>query len=196
MRSGQFRSRHLGAFAASGFILFAAGCQSNDTAGVLNLGGRADDKPKITQEELLAFCPRVTLRAGTAFYNHYVKGGQDDGTKLAYQASIGDVTRSCAYNGGMMTINVAVAGRVVPGPAVQAGPITMPIRIAVVRGDEVLYTQLHQYQVTIGGGVGATQFVFNDPNVTIPTPPDKNIMVFAGYDEGPADKKKKAAADE
>ena len=29
-----------------------------------------------------------------------------------------------------------------------------------------------------------------------PTPPDKNIMVFAGYDEGPADKKKKAAADE
>lgn len=196
MRSGQFRSSYIGSFAVSGFILFAAGCQSSDTAGVLNLGGGAAEKRQITQEELLAFCPAVSLREGTAIYYHYAKGGQDDATKLAYQASISDATRACTYNGGMTTINVALAGRVVPGPVAQAGTINMPIRVVVKRGEEILYDQLHKYPVAIAAGAAATQFVFNDPNVTIPTPPDRNIRVFAGFEESPAAKKKKAASDD
>jgi hypothetical protein len=192
MQSGLFSLRYLGQIAAAGFILVAAGCQSSDTAGVLGLGGGADDqKPKITDAELRAFCPRVQLREGTAYYNTYAKDGQDDATKIIYQASIGDVTRSCTYGPGTMTVNVAVAGRVVPGPLAKAGSITMPIRVVAMRGDEVLYSQLHQFPVAIGEGTGATQFVFTDPAVSFPTPPDSKVIVYAGYDEGPADKKKK-----
>lgn len=189
MQSVSFRPGSFGRFAALGFILAAAGCQSNDTAGTLDVAG-ADSKPKVTQEELLAYCPGVSLREGTAFYNTYTRDGQDDPSKIIYQASISDVTRSCTYPDGMMTVNVAVAGRIIPGPAGQAGTITMPIRVVLVRGDEVLYTQLHNHQVAIAGTTGATQFVFNDPNVTIPMPERGTIRIFAGFDEGPPEKRR------
>ncbi len=43
---------------------------------------------------------------------------------------------------GMMLINVAAAGKIITGPAGAPGAVTMPIRIVVVRGDEVLYSKL------------------------------------------------------
>lgn len=197
MQSVSFSVRNLGKFAAAGFMLVAAGCQSSDTAGVLNLGGggaQAEQK-KVGIEELRAFCPRVQLRDGTAYYDSYTKDGKDkdgnaDPTKIVYQASIGDMTRSCTYGPGTMTVNVAVAGRVVPGPAAKDGSVTLPIRIAVMRGDEVLYSQLHQYPVSITALGGASQFVFNDPNVSFPTPPDTKFVVYAGFDQGPEKKPK------
>jgi hypothetical protein len=179
--------QRVGRFASAGFILLAAGCQSSDSGGALNVGATADAKPKITEAELRAYCPQVTLREGTAFYNSYTPDGKDDPSKVVYQASISDVTRACTYGEGTLTLNVAVAGRVVPGPAVKDGTITMPIRVAVMQGEEVLYSQLNQFQVAVSAASGATQFVFNDPNITIPTPTARNIRVFAGYDEGPYD---------
>ena len=59
-----------------------------------------------------------------------------------------------------------------------------------MRGEEVLYSQIHQYPVTIAAAGGASQFVFNDPNVTFPTPPDSKVIVYAGFDQGPQKKPK------
>jgi hypothetical protein len=178
--------RFIKGFALTGFILAAAGCQSGGS-GNLNVGGgnKAAGETKVLESELRAYCPRVTLREGTAYFNTYAKGGQDDPTKVLYQASITDVTRTCSNAGGTMTMNVAVAGKVVPGPAGAPGNVTMPIRVAVVRGDEVLYSQLHKYQVAVGDASAATQFVFNDTSVSFPTPQQADVQVFAGYDEGP-----------
>ena len=184
--------RLLAGFALCGFMLVAAGCQSDDSA-VLGAGG--EGKPeKVQASELTAYCPPVTLREGTAYFNSYAKGGQDDPTKLAYQASISDVTRSCSRANGLLTLNVGVAGRIVPGPAGASGTVKMPIRIAVLQGEEVLYSQLHDHQVALDDSGAATQFIFNDPNVTVPIPSEESLQVFAGYDEGPP--KKKPAADE
>jgi hypothetical protein len=184
--------RFLAGFALAGFILAAAGCQSGDGGGVLGLGGNKKEKQpeegKILASELLAYCPRVTLKEDTGYINKYAKGGEDDPAKLTYQASISEVTRSCSRAGGMLTMNVAVAGRVVPGPAGAPGAVTLPIRIVVTHGEEVQYSQLHNYQVTAGGGQ-VQQFVFNDPAVTIPNPTDQGIQVFAGFDAGPPKKK-------
>jgi hypothetical protein len=171
-------------FALAGLMLAAAGCQSGDKA----LAG-GDAKPpegKVLESELRAYCPMITLREGTAFFNTYEKGAQDDPAKIIHQASISDVTRSCTRANGMLTMNVAVAGRVVPGPAGSAGTVTMPIRVAVVRGEEVLYSQLHKHQVKVGNE--STQWLFNDPNVSIPIPSTQDIQIFAGYDEGPPKK--------
>lgn len=196
MQSVSFTPRAFGRVAAVCFALVAAGCQSTDTGGVLNLGRNQDnEKQKITEAELRAFCPAASLREGTAYYNNYAKGGQDDPSKLAYQASISDITRSCTYNGPTMTINVAVAGRVVPGPAAAGGSINLPIRIVVLQGEEVIYSQLHSYPVALAAGTGAAQFVFNDPNIVVPQTGQRNIQVFAGYDEGPPEKKRRASAD-
>jgi hypothetical protein len=192
VRHMEFRltnSRFIKGFALSGFILAVAGCQSGDSGNVLNAGGdKAAEEPKVLESELRAFCPPVKLREGTAYFNTYAKGGQDDPAKVLYQASITDVTRTCSNAGGTMTMNVAVAGKVVPGPAGAPGNVTMPIRVAVVRGDEVLYSQLHKHQVAVGDASAATQFLFNDTSVSFPTPQGQDVQVFAGYDEGPPKK--------
>ena len=184
--------RFLAGFALAGFILAAAGCQSGDAGGVLGLGGDKKEKQpeegKILASELLAYCPKVTLKEDTGYINKYAKGGEDDPAKLTYQASISEVTRSCSRAGGMLTMNVAVAGRVVPGPAGAPGAVTLPIRVVVTHGEEVQYSKLHNYQVTAGGGQ-VQQFVFSDPAVTIPNPTDQGIQVFAGFDAGPPKKK-------
>ncbi len=190
-----FRSingRFLTGFALASFMLAAAGCQSGGSGGILNLGGAKETKPdegKILASELLAYCPKVTLKEDTGYFNRYAKGGEDDPAKLIYQASISDVTRSCSRADGVMTMNVAVAGRIVPGPAGSPGTVTVPIRIVATRGEEVLYSKLIDHQVQVGSV--ASQFVVGDPNVTMPVPTERNIQVFAGFDAGPPKKKQR-----
>jgi hypothetical protein len=194
--------RFLARFGFLGFMLAVAGCQSGDSTSVLGVGDSSDSAPKtapegkVLQSELRAYCPPVTLREGTAFFSTYEKKGDADPTKLMYQSSISAVTRSCSYGGGMITMNIAVAGRVVPGPVATDGSVTMPIRIVVSDASGApLYSQLHKYEVSVSKASGATQFVFNDPNVTFAQPAPGTVQVFAGYDEGPPKKGDKVAAD-
>jgi hypothetical protein len=199
---------------ALGLALLLTACQSTKTAPVdLGVGTADGTQPavvaegtvapaasivdtvtepgRITDVELRAYCPKVDLREGTAFYRTYEKGGKEteDANLVIYQAALAETSRDCKYANGTMTMTVAVAGRVVPGPKGKAGTITMPIRVAVTRGDEVLYSKLSTQEVTIGEA-GATQFVFKDTEVSFPQPTSRNITVFVGYDEGPPVKKK------
>lgn len=193
-----------------GFMLAVAGCQSSDGGGLLGVGGdtkQAAAKPetgKVTATSLRAYCPKVTLREGTSYFSTYGRGGkkaadsgstdtdqQNDSSNIIYQASITDVTRDCTHANGTMTLNVAVAGKVVSGPLGKPGAVTMPIRIVVMRGTDVLYSKLHQYKVQISDTSAATQFVFSDPAIAVPEPTTANYQVFAGYDEGPPAKPQK-----
>jgi hypothetical protein len=194
MMHGSTTSRYLSALLGLGFILAVAGCQSDDAGGVLGTagkdgpeGGTAAKPPegKVLQSELVAYCPQIILREGTAYFSTYERGGDGDPNKVIYQASIATVTRSCSRAGGMLTIDVAAAGRVVPGPLGKPGRIAMPIRVVVVGGSEVLYTKLHKFEVDIASIESATQFVFSDPNATVPNPTANNLQVFVGFDEGP-----------
>ncbi|MES0148700.1 hypothetical protein NKJ95_15860 [Mesorhizobium sp. M0012] len=225
-----FNGRFVAGVALTGFMLAAAGCQSSDN-GILGFGKKdatppPPPDPKVLSSQLQAYCPKVTLRDGTAFFNTYAKSGPkpkkkpdvaaeeaaqpavdaagvdqpDDSAKIIYQASITDVTRDCSRANGSLSMKIAVAGKVVPGPMFTPGSITMPIRIAVMHGTEVLYSQLHSYQVQVTDPSSATQFVFTDSNVVVPEPTAKDYQAYAGYDEGApkvaTDKprKKKAAA--
>ena len=234
-----FNRRFVAGLALAGFMLAAAGCQSSDN-GILSFGlGKKDTQappppqdPKVLASQLQAYCPKVSLRDGTAYFNTYAKGGakpkkkadpaQDaeaaanaqpapdgtivdpdrDPTKIIYQASITDVTRDCNRANGQLSMKIAVAGKVVPGPMFAPGTITMPIRVAVMHGTDVLYSQIHQYQVQVSDPSAATQFVFTDQNVVVPEPAAKDYQAFAGYDENtpkaagdkPKGKRKKVAA--
>lgn len=185
--------------AALAALVGIAGCQSGATSrddnGVAGVDATAAPPPteRITESELRAYCPRATIRQGTAAFNTYAKGGNGDATKIIYQASMSDTTRSCSRADGNLTIKVAVAGRVVPGPLGQAGKVTMPIRVAVTQDNEVLYSQLFRHEVAIADAKSATQFVFTDPNIVIPMPQGGQPRVFIGFDEGP-EKPTKAAA--
>jgi hypothetical protein len=210
---GSFNARFFAGLALSGLMLAAAGCQSSDK-GALGVGGDQQAKAaegKVKMSDLTAYCPNITLRSGTAYFSTYAKAGKkvkkapdadapddmaadgtpDNSANIIYQAAITDVTRDCSRNDGSLTMNVGVAGKVVPGPKATPGTITMPIRVVVVHGSDVLYSQLHQYKLQISDMSAATQFVFNDPNVVVPMPTAKDYQMFAGFDEGPPEKKKK-----
>jgi len=160
-----------------------AGCTTS--GGDKSTVTAAGDQPRIKASELRAYCPTVTLRDGTAYFSTYAKGGDKDPAQVVYQASLTDVTRSCQYGDGTITIDVAAAGKVVPGPKYKNGTITMPVRVAVRQGDQVVYSKLHKQAVTITNGDTATQFVFNDKGISLPMPDQQNIQIFVGFDEGP-----------
>lgn len=205
-------SRFSASLCVAGFILAVSGCQSGGGMSKLSPGVKDAPPPpttKVSEQDLLAYCPSVTLREGTAFYSNYAKGAKkartdddplaspnaapDNSANLIYQAAITNVTRACNYNGGMLTMNVAVAGKLVPGPMGKAGTVTLPIRIAVLRDGEVIYSNLAKYPVKLADSSEAAQFVYNNQNVTFDAPAKRNIQVFAGFDSGaePGGKSKK-----
>ena len=60
----------------------------------------------------------------------------------------------------------------------------MPIRIVVLRGEDVLFSRLYKQQVQ--AGQDATQWVFSDPNVVVPEPTAADIQVFRRVRRGAA----------
>lgn len=181
---------------ALGGVLFAmaalAGCQSGNGPGALDLGGLGAGKPsqeqsddKLNVRELLAFCPPVTLRADQSISNVYARGGDGNPEKLIRRSWVTDATRTCDFNNGVMAMKIAVAGRIVPGPAASVGTIEVPIRVTVVQGTEEIYSKQHLHQVAIADTAGATQFMFIDSGFSMPNPTTRNIRVFIGL--GPED---------
>ncbi|MBX3583811.1 MAG: hypothetical protein KF810_18135 [Rhizobiaceae bacterium] len=174
-----------------------AACQSGDSGGgsgnMLGFGGAKEPKPpeegKVLASELTAYCPRVIVKEAESTINRYAKGGEGDPAKLSWQASISESTRSCSRQTGMLQMNVAVAGRVVPGPAGASGTVTLPVKVTVMQGDgTALYTQTFNQQVTLAG-TQAQQFLLSDQNVVVPIPADNTLQVFAGFDTGTSKKK-------
>ncbi|MEM8539652.1 MAG: hypothetical protein AAGF25_01750 [Pseudomonadota bacterium] len=168
-----------GAFALTAFALVA--CQTSSTEDTL--GSAAEEK--VTEADLRAYCPRVQLNEGTAFFQTYTEGNEDNADELIYQASISDVTRTCKYRDGQLFITVAAAGRVVNGPQGTGGNITMPIRVAVKEGDQLPYSRLGRFDVAVTPGAGASQFIYKDDQIVLPEPAIRNIQILVGYDEGP-----------
>lgn len=170
----------LGSVALLGLVL--AGCS---TSGSEQAATSTSGEPRVTQADLQAFCPSVSLREGTSFFSSYEKGGNGDSSRVIYQASIADVTRDCRRDGGNLTITVAAAGRVVPGPKFRSGTITMPIRIVVMQGDTVVSSTLHKQAVAMTNSQSATQFLFSGQSVSVPEASARQTQVIVGFDEGP-----------
>ena len=146
----------------------------------------APTRLKNTRNELTDYCPAVRIRAGTEAFRDY-RGKEKDDDKVRYQATITKVARECAYVGGNLEIKVGARGRVITGPAGGAGTLTMPIRVAVTRGTDTVYSKLHKPQSTISEGSANTEFSFVDDKVIIEAPRITNVRVYIGFDEGPYD---------
>lgn len=125
------------------------------------------------------YCPRVSLREGTAILR------EGTGEAMQYVASIVSTSRECRIVNGELRMKVGVSGRVVPGPAAKAGAAVLPIRVAVVRGADVLYTAKGAQSIAIQPAQGGSQFVYVDQAVTVPEPTAKDLVIYAGFDEGP-----------
>jgi hypothetical protein len=207
------RNKRIAAGALLIGLAFAISACQSDSASKTAEAGAVTAPPPPTADELAAYCPSVNLRSGTAFYDVYARGAKkkkpagddsdatdrtsdtgDNSDSVVYQASISQVTRNCKTAGGTMTMTVAAAGKVVTGPQGKTGPVSLPIRVAVLRGDQVLYSNLAHHPVDIKNTAGATQFIYTNQSVSFPAPKSHDTLVFVGFDAGPqkaAAKKKK-----
>lgn len=175
-----------------------AGCQGSGSGGVsdtLDVSGQTAAGPAIDEiQDPRAYCPSTAVRPGTETFDVYPKGVKagDEGAdeKLRWRATITETARECNSAGGgqFLNIRVGVRGRYLSGPSKESGSFVMPVRIAVVQGEgNVLYSQLHQIPGEILAGKTNGVFSFVDENVNIPTPSERNVRVFVGFDEGPYD---------
>ena len=174
---------------ALGLALALAGCQSGDRLGALNIGGggqgQATERETVTAEELTAYCPAVVQDERATVWNSYQRGGDGDATKLLFRAAITDTTRSCTYAGGMTSMTIGLAGRVIPGLAGTSGAVRLPLRITVYQDTAEIHSQRFDHEVAIADTAGATQFIVVDRNFSMPNPTSRNVRVVVGFAEAP-----------
>ncbi|HEV7437545.1 MAG TPA: PilZ domain-containing protein [Pseudorhizobium sp.] len=148
-------------------LAVVAGCNSSSpTAGLSSAATTPAVQAQSVTPVVQAFCPPIVMREETAVYQSYARGGQDNPEKLAFQASLADATRQCTANESTITINVVAQGRIVAGPAVTAGQVSLPVLVEVVDGDNVIYSQKVSFPVELPAA--GTQFLFNKADVQIP----------------------------
>lgn len=125
------------------------------------------------------YCPAASLREGTGV----VRRGE--GEDVRYAATITNVSRSCRVLDAQLFIEVAVTGRMVPGNAAEPGLVNLPIRVAILDGDRLVYSRLGQQPVSGERAGGPKDFRYVDRDIKLPVPAGRTLTVFVGFDEGP-----------
>ena len=123
----------------------------------------------------------MTLTGEDVVRDSYQRGGDGDASKLIYRAAITDTTRSCTYGGGMTNITVGVAGRIIPGPAGNAGTVRLPLQVKVYQDTIEIASRRIDHDVAIVDTAGATQFMLGERDFSIPNPTSRNVRVIVGF---------------
>lgn len=185
------------AMAVLSMAIVLGACNSAGTSGVEDTldvnqpaGQQVVGLPQEDQvQDPRAYCPRAVIRAGTETYDVYPDGVNSDdpdaSARLRWRSTISDVARECNSAGQFINIRVGVRGRYLSGPGGETGAFTMPVRVAAVQGDTVLYSELHQIPAEIPPGRLNGTFAYVDDKVSIPKPDDRNVIIYVGFDEGP-----------
>lgn len=172
-------------------LLALSSCTSSGSGGALGSATKSSKPSADETVDLRAFCPKIKIRAGTETMRVYPKGVKKDDAdakkQLQFQATIQESVRECNYIANTLSMRVGIAGRVINGPTGGAGALELPIRIAVTRGDDVLYSRLHKISSNMEPGGNLATFRFVDEAVNIDKPDKPNVQIFVGFDEGPYD---------
>jgi len=171
---------HKAGFVRLGFVVALLGLLAGCTKILQSSEPEPSAEPRISAAEVRAYCPRVDLPTKDAFYTLYERGGEEDPSRIIYRVAIDKTTRACRYAQGQITMEVAAAGRIVPGPKFKPGAVNLPLYVKVQRGMEIVYDKKHQLDVTTETRGQATQFLFKDDFVTFEQPTSRNALVFIG----------------
>ena len=106
-------------------------------------------------------CPQIFMRDQDAIYRTYAKGAKTgDPQQVVFQASFSDYTRQCTLNDTALSMTVVAKLRLVAGPGGTPGPVTLPIRISVLDGQDVLSSEVINFPTEIPPGAPAAQVIF------------------------------------
>ncbi|ARM87322.1 hypothetical protein RHEC894_CH00981 [Rhizobium sp. CIAT894] len=135
-------------------------------------------------------CPQIFMRDQDAIFRTYAKGKKDDPQQIVFQASFGDYTRQCSLSDTNLTMTVVAQLRLITGPAGAAGPVTLPIRVSIVDGENVLYSEVTKFPTEIPAGAPGTQVIFRKDGIKMPVGAGALVRVNIGFDTQPAKSKK------
>ena len=127
-------------------------------------------------------CPSVDVRDGAAVYR-LTSGGEGPGD-VRYQATFTEMARECFIEGNTFRIKIGVEGRVVVGPKGAAGTLTLPVRLALVKGlNTPVWSKLYKVTVPVQMSGGAFVLVENELSFPLPKPEELQAMeVYVGFD--------------
>ncbi|AHG44372.1 hypothetical protein RLEG12_14515 [Rhizobium leguminosarum bv. trifolii CB782] len=179
----------------------AAPAQANGTAQIMPLApaNPSSNNPSIgtakTAQGAVApvvqgACPQIFMRDQDAIFRTYAKGKKDDPQQIVFQASFGDYTRQCTLNETNLTMTVVAQLRLITGPAGNPGAVTLPIRVTIVDGETVLYSEVTKFPTEIPAGAPGTQVIFRKDGIKMPVGAGALVRVNIGFDTQPAKTKK------
>ncbi|MBJ3784895.1 hypothetical protein [Devosia sediminis] len=127
-------------------------------------------------------CPPIKVRAGGEAMYFYGNGRVGDAKALQYQGVIDETSRNCVVSNGQITVNMGVTGRVLLGPAGSQASVNAPIRFAVERDGQAIFSEKYTLPVALTPPSQTAEFVKVVENVTIPYLGGENITIWVGFD--------------
>ena len=127
-------------------------------------------------------CPPIRVRAGSEAMFYYGSGRTGDARALQYQGVIDETTRNCVVSNGLITVNMGVVGRVLLGPAGTQSTVNAPIRFAVERDGQAVFSEKHTIPVSIVAPARSAEFVKVLENIAIPYLGGEDITIWVGFD--------------
>lgn len=127
-------------------------------------------------------CPPIRVRPGSEAMFYYGSGKTGDARALQYQGVIDESTRNCVVSNGLITVNMGVTGRVLLGPQGKQTSVNAPIRFAVERDGQAIFSEKYTIPVAITAPARLAEFVKVIDNVAIPYLGGEDIVIWVGFD--------------
>jgi hypothetical protein len=127
-------------------------------------------------------CPPIKVRPGSEAMFYYGGGRTGDARALQYQGVIDETSRNCVVSNGLITVNMGVVGRVLLGPQGNQSSVNAPIRFAVERDGQAIFSEKHTIPVAIAAPARSAEFVKVIDNVQVPYLGGEDITIWVGFD--------------
>lgn len=127
-------------------------------------------------------CPPIRVRPGSEAMFYYGNGRTGDPRALQYQGVIDETSRNCVVSNGLITVNMGVVGRVLLGPAGSQSSVNAPIRFAVERDGQAVFSEKYNLAVAVTPPARSAEFVKVLENVAIPYLGGEDITIWVGFD--------------
>ncbi len=127
-------------------------------------------------------CPPIRVRSGGEAMFYYGGSRTGDAKSLQYQGVIDQTTRNCVVSNGLITVNMGVTGRVLLGPAGKQTSVNAPIRIAIERDGQAVFSEKYTLPVSITPPAQSGEFVKVVENVAVPYLGGETITIWVGFD--------------
>lgn len=155
----------------------SAGLQNAAAAPMAVASAQTNALPVIATQ-----CPPIKVRLGGEAMYYYGGGRTGDARALQYQGVIDQATRNCVVSNGQITVNMGVSGRILLGPSGKQTSVNAPIRFAVERDGQAIFSEKYNVPVAITPPAEMSEFVKVVENVKIPYLGGETITIWVGFD--------------